>query len=78
LLSPVVWVVVAGALALGTEVCSGSVFAGRVAVVFGGEFACAAASATFQTRTLATKAASVVTFVSILLLLRRAKRSNPS
>jgi len=35
--------------------------------LLGGEFAWAAASWTFQTRTLATKAASVVTFVSILL-----------
>src|ERR1700692_2325194 len=41
LLSPVVWVVVAGGAALGTEGCSGPVFAGRAAVV-PGELACAA------------------------------------
>jgi hypothetical protein len=35
---PVVWVVLAGGLALGAEVCSGSVLAGRVAVALGGEF----------------------------------------
>jgi hypothetical protein len=37
LTSPVVWVVVAGGLALGTEVCPVGVFAGRVAVVLGAE-----------------------------------------
>jgi len=41
LLSPVVCVVVAGGLLLGTDACSGPVFAGRVAVV-PGELACAA------------------------------------
>jgi hypothetical protein len=67
LLSPVVCVVVAGGLVFGTEVCAGGVVAGRVAVVAGGGLVWAGTSATFQTRTLATKAASVVTFVSILL-----------
>jgi hypothetical protein len=36
LVLPVVSVVVAGGLALGTEVCAGDVVAGRVAVVGGG------------------------------------------
>ncbi|WP_256441595.1 hypothetical protein [Bradyrhizobium sp. sGM-13] len=36
LASPVVCVVVAGGLSLGTEVCPGGVIAGRVAVVLGG------------------------------------------
>lgn len=36
LLSPVVWVVVAGGLVLATEVCGGLVVAGRVAVLGGG------------------------------------------
>jgi hypothetical protein len=35
--SPVVWVVLAGGLALGIDVCSGGALAGRVAVVLGGE-----------------------------------------
>jgi hypothetical protein len=38
LFSPVVRVVVAGGLALGTDVSSGGVFAGRVAVALGGGF----------------------------------------
>jgi len=37
LTSPVVWVLVAGGLALGMEVCPVGVFAGRVAVVLGAE-----------------------------------------
>jgi hypothetical protein len=37
LTSPVVWVVVAGGLWLGSEVCPGGVVAGLVAVVLGGD-----------------------------------------
>jgi hypothetical protein len=36
LASPVVCIVVAGGLSLGTQVCPGGVVAGRVAVVLGG------------------------------------------
>jgi hypothetical protein len=37
LASPVVWVVVAGGLSFGMEVCPGGVVAGRVAVAPGGD-----------------------------------------
>jgi hypothetical protein len=57
---------VAGGLALGTDVCSGGVFAGRVAVALGGGFVWAATSWTLERSTLEINAASVVTFVFIL------------
>jgi hypothetical protein len=61
--SPVVWVVVAAGLALGTEDCAGEVFAGRVAVVSGGGLVWADRSPTPERRTLATNAANVVILV---------------
>jgi hypothetical protein len=44
LASPVVWVVVAGGLSFGMEVCPGGVVAGRVAVALGGDVVWAVAA----------------------------------
>ena len=44
--SPVVWVVVAGGVLFGTELCSWGCLAGRVAVADGGELDCAFAAST--------------------------------
>jgi hypothetical protein len=64
---PVVWVVLAGGLALGTEVWSGSDFAGRVAVALGGELVWAwAAAPGFKRTTL--DSSDTVSAVSLGLL----------
>jgi hypothetical protein len=44
LASPVVWVVVAGGLSFGMEVCPGGAVAGRVAVALGGDVVWAVAA----------------------------------
>jgi hypothetical protein len=75
LTSPVVWVVVAGGLALGMEVCPVVVFAGRVAVVLGAELLWAAAGWTLKRKALdstdaaSAKAVMVAGFMFIDLLL---------
>jgi hypothetical protein len=63
--SPVVWVVVAGGALFGTEVWSGGVFAGRVAVVLGGEFVCALAACTLKRKTLDSNNAASVQSLSV-------------
>jgi hypothetical protein len=61
LASPVVWVVVAGGLAFGSEDCPGGVVAGRVAVALGGELVCETAVCACKRRALASSnAASAV------------------
>jgi hypothetical protein len=52
LASPVVWVVVAGGLWFGMEVCPGGVVAGRVAVALGGDVVWAVAVCAFHRSTL--------------------------
>jgi hypothetical protein len=52
LASPVVWVVVAGGLSFGIEVCPDGVVAGRVAVALGGEFVWAVAASAVHRSTL--------------------------
>jgi hypothetical protein len=75
LTSPVVWVVVAGGLALGMEVCPGGVCAGLVAVVLGAELDWASTGWMFKRRkapdsTNAASAKGVIEgFVFIDLLL---------
>src|SRR5215207_4279054 len=51
LASPVVWVVVAGGLSFGMEVCPDGVVAGRVAVVLGGDVVWAIAPCAFHRNT---------------------------
>ena len=66
--SPVVWVVVAGGVLFGTELCSWGCLAGRVAVADGGELDCAFAASKLKRKTPAnsdTASVLVVGFIDL-------------
>jgi hypothetical protein len=76
LASPVVWVAVAGGRALGVEAWSGATFAGRVAVVLGGELLWAFAACTFERKTPDSRTtASVMSLMIIDLAPVRSMRT---
>jgi hypothetical protein len=62
----VVWVVVAGGVLLGTELCSWGCLAGRVAVADGGELVCAFAASTPKRKTPASSDTASVLVVGFI------------